>query len=126
MAKHAERLKEALEMRGITPSVLSYKTNISKSSISHYLKGDYEPKKDRIEAMARALHVSEAWLKGFGDSPSDENTESQPTSVDSLLGEHEYVVYHRDGKRVKVKFNDQQMKIFEALVDAANADESSK
>ena len=125
MAKHCDRLKEALEMRGITQSVLSYKTNISKSSISHYLKGDYEPKMDRIEAMAKALHVSKAWLKGFDVSPNEE-TAVEPKAVENTTDEHEYVVYHRDGKRVKVRFDEHQMKIFQALVDSADRDTESE
>lgn len=75
MAKHSERLREALDIRGMRPSTLSYKTGISEASISHYLKGHYEPKHDKMELLAKALRVSEAWLSGF-DVPMVEQREN--------------------------------------------------
>lgn len=64
MAKIAERLKRALEIRDISQSELSRKTGIGKSSISTYLTGEYEPKQKNIYKMALALNVNEAWLMG--------------------------------------------------------------
>ena len=64
MAKIAERLKTALEIRDISQSELSRKTVIGKSSISTYLTGEYEPKQKNIYKMALALNVNEAWLMG--------------------------------------------------------------
>lgn len=64
MAKIAERLKNALEIRDISQSELSRKTGIGKSSISTYLTGEYEPKQKNIYKMALALNVNEAWLMG--------------------------------------------------------------
>mgnify|MGYP002802636736 CR=1 FL=1 len=64
MAKIAERLKRALEIRDISQSELSRKTGIGKSSISTYLTGEYEPKQRNIYKMALALNVNEAWLMG--------------------------------------------------------------
>ena len=65
MAKHCERLKQALELRNIKPSILAYKTGISEASISHYIAGHYVPKSDKMEKMASALGVSSAWLTGY-------------------------------------------------------------
>ena len=65
MAKHCERLKQALELRNIKPSMLAYKTGISEASISHYIAGHYVPKSDKMEKMASALRVSSAWLSGY-------------------------------------------------------------
>lgn len=64
MAKIAERLRNALEIRDISQSELSRKTGIGKSSISTYLTGEYEPKQKNIYKMALALNVNEAWLMG--------------------------------------------------------------
>lgn len=61
----AVRLKKAINLRGITQAELSKRTGISKSSISRYLKGDWEGKQDAVYALALALDVSEAWLMGF-------------------------------------------------------------
>lgn len=61
----AARLKKAIDIRGITQAELAKQTGISTSSISHYLKGDWEGKQDAVYAIALALDVSEAWLMGF-------------------------------------------------------------
>ena len=65
MATFSKRLRTAIDMRGISQTELAKKTGISKSSISHYLKGDWEGKQDAVYALALALNVSEAWLMGF-------------------------------------------------------------
>lgn len=61
----SSRLKEAMKVRGIKQSKLAEKTGISKSMISEYVKGKYEPKQDNIYKIAKALNVKEAWLMGF-------------------------------------------------------------
>ena len=43
--------------------------------MSHYIKGDYEPKHDKLNKLASALRVSEAWLSGF-DVPMTESNEN--------------------------------------------------
>lgn len=64
MATTSERLREAMQLRGMRQSDLSTATGIGKSSISTYLSGDYLPKQRNIYKMAKALNVSEAWLMG--------------------------------------------------------------
>ena len=59
------RIKEALEIRGMTAAELSKKSGIGKGSISKYLNGIVMPKQSAIGAMARALGVSPAWLMGY-------------------------------------------------------------
>lgn len=61
----AARLSAALHIRGMKQVELCRITGIPKSAMSQYIKGTFEPKPDRIEAMARALNVSEAWLMGY-------------------------------------------------------------
>lgn len=70
VATCGDRLKKALEVRGVKAVELSKMTDINKSAISQYIKGTYEPKQDRIQAMAQALNVSEGWLMGL-DVPMD-------------------------------------------------------
>ena len=77
MAKIAERLKNALEIRDISQSELSRKTGIGKSSISTYLTGEYEPKQKNIYKMALALNVNEAWLMG-ADVPMERQGTARP------------------------------------------------
>ena len=61
----AERLREALNIRGKTQADLVRETGIDKGSISHYLSGRYEPKQKAIYKLAQALSVNESWLLGY-------------------------------------------------------------
>lgn len=61
----SSRLRQALELRNIKQADLSQITKIPKSAISQYLSGKFEPKQDRLEILAKALDVSEAWLMGY-------------------------------------------------------------
>ena len=60
-----ERIKEALDLRGMMPIDLARKSGINKGSISKYLKGEVTPKQSAIGAMAEALHVLPSWLMGY-------------------------------------------------------------
>lgn len=64
-AELKDRLKEALLLRNMKPIELSEKTGIPKSAISQYMSGYAKPKSDRIFLLAKALHVTEAWLIGY-------------------------------------------------------------
>ena len=72
----AERIKLALSLKDLTQSDLCRMTEISKSTMSQYLSGKYEPSQLKTEIIARALNVSEAWLMGY-DVPM-ERTSSKP------------------------------------------------
>lgn len=65
ISSFAERLKELLEKKNITQAELARCTGISRSSISHYLKADWEAKQDAVYAIARATGVEFAWLMGY-------------------------------------------------------------
>jgi repressor LexA len=59
------RIKIALEYKGIKASELATKTGINKSKISCYINGRYAPGSDTGLLMANALGVAPAWLGGF-------------------------------------------------------------
>ena len=84
MATFSKRLRTAIDMRGISQTELAKKTGISKSSISHYLKGDWEGKQDAVYALALALNVSEAWLMGFDTKMERGNNLTAPQSTDDM------------------------------------------
>lgn len=65
MATTSERIREALEIRGMKQSELVEKTGIGKSSISTYISGNYLPKQKNLHKIASALNVSESWLMGL-------------------------------------------------------------
>jgi transcriptional regulator with XRE-family HTH domain len=60
-----DRLREAMELRGLRAVDLVEKTDIPKGAISYYLAGRSQPKADRIYMLAQALDVNEAWLLGY-------------------------------------------------------------
>ena len=60
-----ERLKQAMDARGISATELSNKSGINKSQISRYLSGERSPKQDAVEQMAKVLNVSVVWLLGL-------------------------------------------------------------
>jgi len=80
----AARLREAIDIRNVTQTELAKRTGISKSSITHYLKGDWEGKQDAVYAIALALDVSEAWLMGFDACMEREIKTSATISDDGL------------------------------------------
>lgn len=80
----SERLRQGLELKNMKPAELSRLTNISKSSISHYLKGDWEGKQDAVYRIAHALGVSEAWLMGF-DVPREKQTKDDILQYENVI-----------------------------------------
>lgn len=82
----AERLRELLAYFNINQTELASKTGISKSSISRYIKGDWEGKQDAVFRIASAFGVSEAWLMGVDvpmlpDKPRTADTRPLPSNI---------------------------------------------
>lgn len=65
-----DRMKAAMDRKGLRAIDLCNITGIPKSALHYYLSGRSEPKSDRIYIIAKALDVSEAWLLGY-DVPPD-------------------------------------------------------
>lgn len=59
-----QRLENALSTRNIKQTDLVEMTGISKSAISQYLSGAFEPKQHNIYKIAKALDVNPVWLMG--------------------------------------------------------------
>ena len=83
MDTFAQRFCKALNIRNISAAELSRKLGINEGTISNYKKGTYEPKQRRLEAIARALDVSIAWLMG-ADVPMKQSTHSIPEGFQSI------------------------------------------
>ena len=81
----AVRLRKALSIRNMTQSELCAKVNISKSTLSEYLNGRYEPKQDRVFIISQALSVDPVWLMGY-DVPMEkpEGQQEQKSSPAEL------------------------------------------
>ena len=88
IATCSDRIKEALDIKGMKQADLCKLTQIPKSAISQYISGAFEPKQDRIYLIAKALNVSEAWLMGL-DVPMErkENNPSSPPEPELSEGE---------------------------------------
>lgn len=80
----ANRLSKVLNEKNIKSVDLANKTGIDKSSISHYLSGNYVPKNDKLLRLAEALDVNETWLMGY-DVPKER--------IDPLLNTKDAVLY---------------------------------
>lgn len=74
MSKIAERLRQALSFAGLSKAELGRKTGITNGQISTYATGQFEPKYDKLQKMAEALGVNEAWLAGSDDVPMERVT----------------------------------------------------
>jgi repressor LexA len=77
MATIAERMRAAMDQRGISQADIVNHTGIGKSSISTYLTGEYEPKQRNLHKIAEALDVDPGWLMGL-DVPMKQNVQNSP------------------------------------------------
>lgn len=66
MKTFAERLKYYMDEAGMKQTELVEKSQISKSTISEYLSGTYEPKQRNIYKLATALGIKPSQLMGIG------------------------------------------------------------
>ena len=65
VAKTSDRLKEAMMLASKTQADLVRDTGLSKSTLSRYLSGEFEPKQNAIAKLATSLNVNEMWLWGY-------------------------------------------------------------
>lgn len=61
----AQRLQTLIDHLGITNAELAEVAHCNRSSITRYLKGDYEAKQDFIYLVCKRYNINEAWLMGF-------------------------------------------------------------
>ena len=79
VATCSERIRIALNIKGMRQSELCRLTKIPKSALSQYISGAYEPKQDRIYLISKALNVSETWLMGL-DVPMERQERKEVSS----------------------------------------------
>ena len=82
-----QRIKNLMARDGLTMTELAKKTGLSRSTISRYLSGKVEPKRNAIGAIAKAFHVDPVWLAGF-DVPASDYTAETPEGTASIEVEH--------------------------------------
>lgn len=76
-----DRLKYALDYRGLRAVDLCKKTKVSQSTMSQYLSGYAEPKRARLQLIADALNINPTWLMGL-DVPMEYRSLNFPTKPD--------------------------------------------
>lgn len=78
----AERLTQALDLRGLSAADVSRATGVSEGTISCYKSGKYQAKQNRVYEFAKALRVDPAWLMGY-DVPMEPQKQAapQPTPI---------------------------------------------
>lgn len=64
------RIKKVLREKGVSVSELARRIGTDRSNIYHYLRGDYDPKIEKVEQIAEALGVSVSYLTGMSDDPA--------------------------------------------------------
>lgn len=85
-AKIKERLREAMERKGLRAVDLVEKTGIPKNTMSYYLSGRTEPKADRLYELALALDVNEAWLLGYDVDHKRSEEQKKNDQLAGLIG----------------------------------------
>ena len=79
----AQRLQQLMDIEGIRAADIVRATGISKSRISHYLKGDWEAKQDSIYYISEAYSLDPAWLMGY-DVPMKRKKEDRQAELTDL------------------------------------------
>lgn len=90
----SKRIKIALSVRNMTQAELCAKAKISKSTLSEYISGKYEPSNEKIYFLSQALDVNPAWLMGV-DVPMETKKESSPTEGQLSEGDREMLEVFR-------------------------------
>lgn len=73
MGVFRKRLKEMMDERGMRQVDLAAKSGVDRSLISSYLSGRYEPKDDKLQALAQALDCDAMWLAGYDGLEEDDD-----------------------------------------------------
>ena len=68
-----DRLKEAMDIRGLKQADIVEKGKIDKGQLSSWLSGKYKPRQNNISKLSEILSVDEAWLMRY-DVPMERST----------------------------------------------------
>lgn len=81
MNEFKDRLKEAMEIRGITSYRIGKDTTINRVSVEQYLRG-VQPRYDTVVVLADYLNVNLTWLAtGYGVMSCSENINPENTDI---------------------------------------------
>lgn len=112
----AVRLKQIMKDQNIKqvdilnmckPFCNRYNVKLGKNDLSQYVNGKVEPGQEKLNVLAEALNVSEAWLMGY-DVPMDRIFNAKPIDNDRL---NEFV-------KLCSELSDDELDIIETLIDS--------
>lgn len=93
-----KRLKDTLDIKGMTQADLSALTGITIQAISHYVNDKTQPKTEHVVVMCRALQISADWLLGIKVGEVIRATYGEYSGV--LYGESSMSIYNMEGREV--------------------------
>lgn len=86
-AEFKDRLRDAMASCNIKAVKLSEKSGVPKGAISYYLAGKSQPRAERLNKIANALNVSEAWLLGFDVSMQMKTAQKKKDDIAKALSQ---------------------------------------
>jgi transcriptional regulator with XRE-family HTH domain len=112
MEKIISRMQDLMAQKDLTAAELSRRTGIDRSTLCHYLRGDYLPKFDKIEKIAGALGVPVAYLTGI----SDDQAPTGDPGLDDFLDR--FIRSTQPGSFGSVSVSPEDLEILAAFHDA--------
>lgn len=112
----AIRLKQIMSDKGLKqvdilnlcrPYCNKYNVKLGKNDLSQYVNGKVDPGQEKLDILAEALNVSEAWLMGY-DVPMERAYNIKPTENDRL---NEFI-------ELCSQLSDDDLDIVETLIDS--------
>lgn len=98
-----ERFAALLKARGLSQKELAQKTSLTEGAVSHYLKGDREPKGAILLNIANALETSTDYLSG-------RTNEVKPAGADSEI-EKAFQLVARNAQNMTAEDRERFLKI---------------
>ena len=93
----AENITRLLEENNLTQGELSNYLDISRQTLSNYLKGKYEPKPINLNLIANALDVNALWLLEVEDIPMLKETYTEYLTASDYSSDSVTVVEWEEG-----------------------------
>jgi transcriptional regulator with XRE-family HTH domain len=88
IANSKSRIIELLTISEETQADMARKSGLSRNSISRYVRGIQIPNQEAIDKIAKAYHVSPAWLMGYSVDMY-QNTDKELTDKFEVLNEND-------------------------------------
>jgi len=95
-----ERFAALIKSRGLTQKEIAQKTNLTEGAISHYLKGDREPKGAILLSIANALETSTDYLRGKTDEVKPAGADDEIQQVFQLVARNAPNMSSEDKERL--------------------------